>query len=140
MHLSQPVRSHHLPIRTDLGHVLAQAELVSGHPQLCAGTALLVAAAAANRSARSVPVSIQVGHPGAVVHALNMATTHTPSHTITVGSSPERLAERVVQWNPEGKVMRGRIRLRVALAATTARAAGVNESGGGGADGPFTRD
>lgn len=40
----------------------------------------------------------------------NMATTLTPSHTITVGSSRGRLADLVVQVKPVGQVMRGRIR------------------------------
>lgn len=70
MQLGKPVRAHRLLIRVDLGHVLAQAGLMPGHPHLGAGAALLVATAAAGWPTGPMPVPIKAGDPGVVVNAL----------------------------------------------------------------------
>ncbi|AFJ75515.1 hypothetical protein Smp_45 [Stenotrophomonas phage Smp131] len=68
MQLLQPVRPHRLSIGLDLGHILAQAGLVPGHPHLSAGAALLVTATPAGRPAGTMPMPVETGNPDPIVH------------------------------------------------------------------------
>lgn len=71
MQPGQPVRPHRISIGLDLGHMLAQADLVLGHPHLGAGATLLVAGTPAERPAGTMPVPVETCDPDPVVHPLH---------------------------------------------------------------------
>lgn len=137
--LLQPVRPHRLSIGLDLGHILAQAGLVPGHPHLGAGPPLLVAGTPAERPAGTMPVPAETGDPDPVVHPLHQYDYPHAAASDDRGGIVREAGRTRRPVEVGGSGMAGRIRLGVANAATRARAAGVSACGGREADGPLTR-